>query len=203
MASDNSLLTVCIPASIADPFYRYKRDRLHISVERKKGFQTRLENIDRIAHQLNVPAKHLIKTLSKAIGSRISGSVIAGKIEVSVLEKVLEDFIAREVLCSKCKLPELDTTRTCKACGHATIKKIRKKIRNKDEVKLSSSTANSEIDNLACKLIHHIDDLLACKPSHDTIIRLETLKAICWDASSLDALSSVEKALVEISSVKN
>lgn len=202
MAADNSLLNVCIPASITDPFYRYKRERLHISVERKKGSQTRLENIDRIAYQLNVPTKHLIKTLSKAIGSRISGGIIAGKIEVCTLEKVLEEFIAREVLCSKCKLPELDTTRTCKACGHTTTKRIRKKNTNKDEAKPSSST-NPEADNLACKLIHHIDDLLACKPSHDTIIHLETLKAICWDASSLDALSSVEKALAEISTIKD
>lgn len=202
MASDNSL-TICIPASITDPFYRYRRDRLHVSIERKKGFQTRLENIDRIAYQLNVPTKHLIKALSKAIGSRISGGIIAGKIEACILEKVLEEFIACKILCSKCRLPELDTTGMCKACGHTTAKRIRKKNADKDKAGSSPSTIDPEVDNLACKLIHHIDDLLACNPSHDTIIRLETLKAICWEDNSLDSLSNVEKTLAEISAIKD
>jgi translation initiation factor 2 beta subunit (eIF-2beta)/eIF-5 len=195
MMASNSFPTVPIPASVTDPFYRYKRDSLHISIERKKGTQTRLENIDRIANQLNVPIKHLIKTLSKAIGSRISGGVIAGKIEAYVLEKVLEDFIVREVLCTKCKLPELDATHNCKACGH-TATRIRKKNRTENENKIPSSSAiQSEIDNLACKLIRRIDDLLADKTSHK-IAHLETLKEICWNAESLDELSKVEKELV-------
>lgn len=91
-------MTSNIPASIIDPFYRYKRDNLRISGERKKGTQTRIENLDRISAQLNVSEKRLRQSLSKSIGSRISGNLIAGTFEISKIEKALEDFIFREVL---------------------------------------------------------------------------------------------------------
>lgn len=94
--------------------------------------------------------------------------------------------------CSNCRLPELDSDNKCKACGHNTSK-ISKNASKPKEKKESSQ--KSDIDNLACLLIHRIDDLLDKKPSPNVMSRLQKLKDICWSVESVNILSDIQKEL--------
>jgi translation initiation factor 2 beta subunit (eIF-2beta)/eIF-5 len=98
--------------------YRYKRDIIDVIWENVKGIQTRLRNLDTIAKQLGIDPRLLTTYLQKKIGACVSGNVIKGKVEVELIEKYFEQFITKNVLCPKCRLPEW-SGQECRACGHS------------------------------------------------------------------------------------
>lgn len=105
-----------------DPFNRYKRDVLTITHERKHGGQTKITNLGEIAKQLHVEEKAITSYFSKRLKMPVHKAVLRGTLEVSVLESVLDSFIAEFVLCANCGLPELKDG-VCKACGETWVAK--------------------------------------------------------------------------------
>jgi len=110
-----------------DPFYRYKRDI--ISIVHKQS-ETHILNLHKIARQLcctPIKDEKYIESLYKALLRKIKklGTsvkeienivVVKGKIEKSVLEGIINNFIKKYILCPKCSSPEFNT-KICSACG--------------------------------------------------------------------------------------
>jgi len=126
-----------IPKDCVDPFYRYKRRR--ILIEKQKNC-TLITNIDQVAKDLRRSPGHLAKFFSfHLFGSRVSfvNEIKNGRENMVIkykgnegqdFEALLEDFIAKFVLCEVCANPETDfniTKKTlelhCRACGGKTV----------------------------------------------------------------------------------
>ena len=122
---------VNIPKSLIDPTYRYKRDMIEIIIQNTQGGITKLVNIENIAIQLGVELDELLKFLKKKTTTSMiqKNGIFLNKTEtVENIEKYIEDFVVKEVLCPKCKNPEFSlevtkktVSKTCKACGHNRI----------------------------------------------------------------------------------
>lgn len=101
-----------------DPFYRYKRNQIALTY--RKG-RTYISNLTVIAHQLGLPEAILKKELFKRICKAGYGSnkdSFTGRLEVEQVERILEKFIAKHILCKRCGYPEIDFGKgICKACG--------------------------------------------------------------------------------------
>lgn len=111
-----------------DPFYRYKRDKIEIVY---KGNETHILNLHKIARQLccsPIKDEKYIQSLYKALLRKIKKlgtsvkeienvTVVKGKIEKSILEDLLNNFIKKYILCPKCSSPEFNT-KICSACGY-------------------------------------------------------------------------------------
>lgn len=120
---------VNIPSSVNDPTYRYKRDKIEIVIQNTNGGITKLLNIDKIAIQLGSTQDDILKFLKKKANTGIiekNGPFLRKSETVDNLENILEEYILKEVLCSKCSNPEFSTEnvkktciKTCKACGHS------------------------------------------------------------------------------------
>ena len=62
---------VNIPKSVNDPTYRYKRDKIEITIQNTNGGITKLLNIDKIATQLNSDVASILKFLKKKANTSI------------------------------------------------------------------------------------------------------------------------------------
>jgi translation initiation factor 5 len=123
------MVKVNIPASIQDPSYRYKRDKIEITIQNTNGGITKLLNIDKIASQLGCDLVDILKFLKKKINTSIiekNGPFIRKIETVDNLENILGEFIVKNILCAKCSNPEFNsekinksTIKTCKACGYS------------------------------------------------------------------------------------
>ena len=123
---------VNIPASVRDPTYRYKRDKIEIVIQNTNGGITKLLNIDKIAQQLGTTQDDILKFLKKKCNTSIiekNGPFLRKSETIDNIEKVLEEFILKEVLCPKCSNPEFTSekvekteVKTCKACGDSRTK---------------------------------------------------------------------------------
>ncbi|KAL9645721.1 hypothetical protein ABK040_003453 [Willaertia magna] len=123
---------VNIPKSIQDQHYRYKREVLQVKIEGQgNGKKTVIVNMENVADQLKIPAEYAIKYfgLELAASTKVKNdrAIINGEYDQNRVEAVLENFIAKFILCQKCNLPELDykvksnkqpITTCCRACGH-------------------------------------------------------------------------------------
>lgn len=118
---------VNIPQSQIDPFYRYKRERLTVTLG--KANTTILTNLETIARALNRPSTDLITFFRKKTGTSAStksdGVFLKGQFTADSLDGLIEEFIEAQVLCGTCGNPETDIngstkTRTCRACGATT-----------------------------------------------------------------------------------
>ncbi|KAF0977771.1 hypothetical protein FDP41_003093 [Naegleria fowleri] len=123
---------VNIPKSKQDQHYRYKRQTVELKIEGKgNGIKTVIPNMKEVSDSLNVPMEWPIKYFGLELGAlgstKNDKAVINGKYDFAQVEEVLENFIAKFLLCSKCHLPELDFTiksnkdaiqTTCRACGN-------------------------------------------------------------------------------------
>lgn len=119
---------VNIPKSLIDPTFRYKRDIIEIIIQNTQGGITKLVNIENIATQLGTPLDDLLKFLKKKTTTSMiqKNGIFLKKTEtVENIEKYIEEFITKEILCPQCNNPEFSlestkktTTKTCKACGH-------------------------------------------------------------------------------------
>lgn len=134
--------SVNIRRDVADPFYRYKMERLQSKVEGKgNGIKTVVVNLAEVAHQLARPPSYVIKYFGFELGAQTNIDpkddrwIINGAHEASKLQDYLDGFINKFVLCKSCKNPETvvqikdgDITLDCKACGQRTHADIRHKL---------------------------------------------------------------------------
>lgn len=125
------MATVNIRRDVTDPFYRYKMERLQSKIEGKgNGIKTVIVNLNSVAQSLSRPPAYLIKYFGFELGAQANAKpaddrwIINGAHDAPKLQDYLDGFIARFVLCKKCKNPETDViikdeqiTLDCKACG--------------------------------------------------------------------------------------
>lgn len=114
-----------------DPFYRYKMERIQSKIEGKgNGIKTVIVNLSSVAQSLARPPAHVIKYFGFELGAQTNTNpnddrwIINGAHDASKLQDYLDGFIAKFVLCKKCKNPETEVnikdghiTLDCKACG--------------------------------------------------------------------------------------
>ncbi|RJE18118.1 hypothetical protein PHISCL_09544 [Aspergillus sclerotialis] len=125
------MATVNIRRDVTDPFYRYKMERLQSKIEGKgNGIKTVIVNLNSVAQSLSRPPSYLIKYFGFELGAQANAKpsddrwIINGAHDAPKLQDYLDGFIAKFVLCKKCKNPETDIiikddeiTLDCKACG--------------------------------------------------------------------------------------
>lgn len=109
-----------IPKNMDDPFYRYKRNSIEIEKLNKKNGIIQIKNLDIIAKQLDRDSEIITKFFRKKLGIPINkkNQISSDKIDVDILEELLEMFISKHILCKTCNNPETcSKTFVCKACG--------------------------------------------------------------------------------------
>lgn len=103
-----------------DPDYRYKMPEVKINIIAKKGGMTVFENCQDIASAIYRNTTDIKKYLSKRLGNPIKAKdgqlLITGKVNQSVIQSYIYDFIKDVVLCVQCGSPETVENR-CQACG--------------------------------------------------------------------------------------
>jgi len=126
------MATVNIPSTLTDPNYRYKMPRLMSKVEgRGNGIKTNIMNMGEIAKALKRPPEYPTKFFGCELGAlskyenKEEKAIVNGAHEQSELQKLIDKFIEKFVLCPECCLPELDllvkkntVSGKCNACGH-------------------------------------------------------------------------------------
>ncbi len=123
-----------IDPNCSDPHYRYKREKIVVKHENANGASTRIMNLLDIAKSLSIKKDNkeaintllisIISLMKKSIGlsierklkDKLVSIVIRGHVEVEQLENILCRFIVKNVLCAKCKLPEIHNG-SCLSCG--------------------------------------------------------------------------------------
>lgn len=118
---------------VEDPTYRYKMPKLAARTEgRGNGIHTLIVNIARIADAINRPPDVITKYFGVELGAQTrweeenEKSTVNGAHTAPDLQKLLNIFIDKFVLCPNCHLPEtsliINTKGTikhsCNACGH-------------------------------------------------------------------------------------
>ncbi|KAL4878984.1 domain found in IF2B/IF5-domain-containing protein [Aspergillus karnatakaensis] len=120
-----------IRRDVTDPFYRYKMEPLHSKIEGKgNGIKTVVVNLNSVAQSLSRPPAYVIKYFGFELGAQANAKptddrwIINGAHDAKKLQDYLDGFIAKFVLCKKCKNPETDVNikdekiiLDCKACG--------------------------------------------------------------------------------------
>ncbi|KAF2171910.1 hypothetical protein M409DRAFT_18140 [Zasmidium cellare ATCC 36951] len=136
------MANINIRRDVADPFYRYKMERLQSKVEGKgNGIKTVIVNLSNVAHQLARPPNYVIKFFGFELGAQTNMDpkddrwIINGAHEASKLQDYLDGFINKFVLCKDCKNPETvvnvkdqEILLDCKACGKITKADTRHKL---------------------------------------------------------------------------
>ncbi|KAF2638499.1 eukaryotic translation initiation factor 5 [Massarina eburnea CBS 473.64] len=136
------MATVNVRRDVADPFYRYKMERIQSKIEGKgNGIKTVIVNLSSVAGSLARPPAYVIKYFGFELGAQTNNNpnddrwIINGAHDASKLQDYLDGFISKFVLCKKCKNPEtvmefknnlilLD----CKACGQRSDVDLRLKL---------------------------------------------------------------------------
>ncbi|GAB7360290.1 hypothetical protein MBLNU230_g8048t1 [Neophaeotheca triangularis] len=136
------MANVNIRRDVADPFYRYKMEKLRSKVEGKgNGIKTVITNLSNVADQLSRPPNYVIKYFGFELGAQTNIDpkddrwIINGAHEASKLQDYLDGFIKKFVLCGSCQNPETvvnikdgDIILDCKACGQRTHPDLRHKL---------------------------------------------------------------------------
>lgn len=136
------MATVNIRRDVSDPFYRYKMERLQSKIEGKgNGIKTVIVNLSSVAQSLARPGAYVIKYFGFELGAQTNTNpaddrwIINGAHEASKLQDYLDGFIAKFVLCKKCKNPETEVVikdgrilLDCKACGQRSDVDLRLKL---------------------------------------------------------------------------
>jgi len=119
-----------------DAFYRYKRPELKTKVEKPgtNGVKTVIENMSAIAKALKVPPEYPTRFLGYELCTQATYedstdrtcTIVKGKHSVAELDRALDEFIKKFILCPTCKLPETrisvkkaQVRIKCASCGHA------------------------------------------------------------------------------------
>jgi len=115
-----------------DPFYRYTMPVLCVKVQgRGKMIKTVILNLDRIAISLERPAEYILKFIGFECGARVDTKndqfTVGGERKAEELAKILDIFVEKYILCSKCRNPETEMAvkkgeivLSCRACGTQT-----------------------------------------------------------------------------------
>ncbi|KAL8707352.1 MAG: hypothetical protein Q9225_007769 [Loekoesia sp. 1 TL-2023] len=117
-------------------------ERLQSKVEGKgNGIKTVIVNLSSVAASLSRPPSYVIKYFGFELGAQTNNNpsddrwIINGSHEASKLQDYLDGFIAKFVLCKKCKNPETDVNikdgrilLDCKACGQRSDVDLRLKL---------------------------------------------------------------------------
>jgi translation initiation factor 5 len=124
------MATINVRRDVTDPFYRYKMERLQSKIEGKgNGIKTVIVNLTGVAGSLARPPAYVIKYFGFELGAQTNTNpaddrwIINGAHDANKLQDYLDGFIAKFVLCKKCKNPETvmeikdDIKLDCKACG--------------------------------------------------------------------------------------
>lgn len=117
---------VNIPSTIVDPSYRYTMPRMILKEEsRLNGVKTNVTNLNDVASALRVPSSSIIKYFCSEVGAnQEQDTIVKGSHNLDNLQKLLDKFIVKYVLCGKCKYPECvyeiqkkDLIAICNSCG--------------------------------------------------------------------------------------
>jgi translation initiation factor 5 len=133
-----------IPSYIKDPSYRYQMPALKIKVEGKgNGIRTKLVNLFEVSKHLGVPPEYPLRYFGAEYGAIIEfkqneqKAMLNGDFPRANLQKSLDHFIEKFVLCPKCKYPEIcirikkkELFSDCKACGEVRAMDMTHKISN-------------------------------------------------------------------------
>lgn len=193
-----------------DPHWRYKRDMIQVRYESKNGSQTRIENLFEVAQQLNHHRKDTVTTIKiikkiisklkrqlsttvlttpKILSNSLDSVTIRGKIEVDTIERIINTFVSKFILCPKCKYPEWNHEKqSCDACGACGATSLEAR----DEFKTLSSVAsvkgkevtndvNDEIGSFMKTLYLARDDASKDATFHKTI---DDIICKSWDCES-------------------
>ncbi|EAS01319.2 domain found in IF2B/IF5 protein (macronuclear) [Tetrahymena thermophila SB210] len=104
-----------IPSYIEDPSYRYKMPKMILKIEGKgNGIKTNIVNMQEVSKALRVPTEYPLKFMGFELGSQIIykekgndvTTIINGAFKEDILQKQLDKFIQKYVLCPKCTYPE-------------------------------------------------------------------------------------------------
>ena len=120
-----------IPSYNEDPSYRYKMPRLVTKIEgRGNGIKTNIVNMAAVSSAIKTPPSYATKFFGCELGAQsrwedsTEKSIVNGAHDQQEMQKLLDKFLDKYVLCYKCKLPELDMAVTkglihakCAACG--------------------------------------------------------------------------------------
>ncbi|KAJ3186677.1 hypothetical protein HDU85_007497 [Gaertneriomyces sp. JEL0708] len=124
-----------IRRDVSDKFYRYKMPRLISKIEGKgNGIKTIIPNMTDIAKSLERPPHYITKWFGCELGAQVKCDEkndryqVNGAHDAEKLQKSLDGFIDKFVLCGSCKNPETDLVLTkddrimkpCMACGANT-----------------------------------------------------------------------------------
>jgi len=118
------------------------------------GSKTFIANIDEIAKALERDIKLIMKFFAFELGTLVKigeRNIINGHRQRSDIEDLLDLFIDRYVLCSKCQNPETIMTHnslTCRACGHISKLPIDRITKLLEQSKRKIKKAKNKIDNL-------------------------------------------------------
>ncbi|KAK9708352.1 eukaryotic translation initiation factor 5 [Basidiobolus ranarum] len=136
------MTAINIRRDVKDSFYRYKMPRLLAKVEgRGNGIKTVVPNMTDISRSLCRPPAYPTKYFGCELGAQVKCEakndryIINGSHEAEKMQKLLDGFIDKFVLCGACKNPETDLIiskddiiRDCKACGQRTPVDMRQKL---------------------------------------------------------------------------
>ncbi|TGZ84655.1 hypothetical protein EX30DRAFT_5163 [Ascodesmis nigricans] len=137
------MATINIRRDVADPFYRYKMEKLQSKIEGKgNGIKSVIVNLSSVAHSLSRDPSYVVKYFGFELGAQVTANpsddryIINGAHDAPKLQDYLDGFINKFVLCGKCKNPETDLLvqkdgriiRDCKACGQRTDVDLRHKL---------------------------------------------------------------------------
>ncbi|OAX80176.1 hypothetical protein ACJ72_05494 [Emergomyces africanus] len=117
-------------------------ERLQAKIEGKgNGIKTVVVNLNSVAQSLGRPPAYLIKYFGFELGAQANAKptddrwIINGAHDASKLQDYLDGFIAKFVLCKKCKNPETEVVvkepriiLDCKACGERSDVDLRQKL---------------------------------------------------------------------------
>lgn len=106
-----------------DPFYRYKRSEAKIE---NKSNKTIITNLNDVAKALHTKPSYILYYVQLEKSTVVTGK---GEIKANLtkleVEKLINDYVSRYILCAKCNYPELSIKAegvklyfNCEACGH-------------------------------------------------------------------------------------
>jgi translation initiation factor 5 len=161
-------MKVHIGGDVNDVFWRYKRDQIRVQHYKTNGSETKLLNLSEIAKSLKCSEDRLVQYIKKNTGCTYANNRLRGLHSVQDIEKIIEKFVLRYILCPTCKLPELIKNQ-CQACGNAHChaqKEKEKEPLSKEPLSLKESESQDkerkqakELGKKVAKLMHLIYDL--------------------------------------------
>ena len=128
-----------------------------------EGKATVLENFSQISDVLNRDPDHIMKYLTKEVGTagKIDGqhAVFQGRFTAEALAELIESYVDDYVKCSECGRPDTKLVKAerilmlkCDACGaHRSVRKRRAKVESKKDPLVEGETYEFKIEGMGSK----------------------------------------------------